>query len=417
MVGNLLEWYDFSLYGYFSPIIARLFFPNYDPFISLISTFAVFAAGFLMRPLGALFFGYLGDRVGRKHALLFSLLLISLPTIFIGLLPTYETAGILAPILLTFLRLLQGLSAGGEYTSSIIFLTEHAKSNRKGFAGSFALFGSGTGMLLGSLACAIVTASYSQENLNSWGWRLPFLFGIFTMIFGFFLRKGAKEPAEFQKIKASGTLAQNPLKEIAQSQKVSIGVMIGFNLLSTIAGYLLYAYMPTYLHKVIGLPLSDALFLNAISLGWFNLVVPFAGLLSDHVGRKVLFLCGATAFAILSYPLFLLFAHGTFLSCLLAMMIFTVMIAMYHGPLPAAMAEFFPVKVRASAVAIAYNFAASLFSGTCPLVASILIQATGNPLSPAFYLMVAALISFTVIALQRVKTPALNAGHSPFHFA
>ena len=344
MAGNLLEWYDFSLYGYFSPVIARLFFPNNDPFISLISTFAVFAAGFLMRPLGALMFGYWGDRLGRKKALLFSLLLISLPTIFIGFLPTYETAGFWAPVLLIVLRLLQGLSAGGEYTSSIIFLTEHARPNRKGFAGSFALFGSGLGMLLGSFACAVVTASCSPESLNSWGWRLPFLFGTITMVFGLILRKRAQETSEFQKMQQSGSLASNPLSEIAQKQKANIGVMMGFNLLSTIAGYLLYAYMPTYLYKVIGLPLSDALFLNVICLAWFNVVVPFAGLLSDYIGRKILFLWGSVAFVLLSYPLFLLISQGTFFSCLLAISIFTVMIATYHGPLPAQMSNSSPFK-------------------------------------------------------------------------
>ncbi len=401
MAGNVLEWYDFSIYGYFTPIIGRLFFPSTDPFISLISTFAVFAAGFFMRPLGALVFGYMGDRYGRKLALLFSLMLIALPTILMGFLPTYEQVGIIAPLLLVVLRLLQGLSAGGEYSSSILFLTEHANQNRRGFSGSFALFGAGVGMLLGSLASALTTHLMSPESLDSWGWRIPFIAGVATAIYGFYLRASATETTPFLQLKDRHALARNPLVDVWKGQLQGITSLIGFNLLSTIAGYLLYAYMPTYLHLVLGMPLSQALFINVLGLGLFNILVPFSGLLSDYVGRKPLFIVGALAFITLSYPLFLLLSQGTFNTCFTAIACFTVFIALYHGPLPATMSEFFPAKVRASAVAISYNFAASLFSGTCPLVCSLLVELTKNPLAPAYYLVFGGIITLLFVALSR----------------
>lgn len=397
VIGNILEQYDFSLYAYFSPLFATLFFPNTDFSAGLLAVFGVYAAGMLMRPLGALLIGYLGDTLGRKQALLISLMMIALPTICIGLLPTYASIGIWAPILLTIFRLIQGLSVGGEYTSSIIYLTENVEQKRRGFAGSFALVGTGTGWLLASLTSMFIMSFLSTEAITSYGWRIPFLLGFLTALYGFIVRAKATETPEFVQLKARKALSAHPLKEALKEQKKKMGIVFGFNLISTVAGYLIYAYFPTFLHKVTGMAMSQALLINTLGLSLFIFLIPLAGYISDLVGSRKLFLIGASAFVLFSYPLFVLLSQGTFAASLSAVIIFTFMISFYHGPLPGFMAEFFPPQVRASSVAISYNFASSLFSGTCPMVASLLIQTTGNSLSPSFYLMLAGLISFIVV--------------------
>jgi MHS family proline/betaine transporter-like MFS transporter len=399
-IGNILEQYDFSLYAYFSTVFATLFFPNIDPNAGTLAVFAIFAVGLLMRPIGGILFGYLGDTFGRKDALFFSLMFMAVPTILIGLLPTYNQIGIWAPALLTLLRMFQGLPVGGEYANSIVYLTENAPVNRRGFAGSFALVGTGIGWLFASLTGGLLLTFFSTEAVHSYAWRIPFLLGGTTAIFGLILRLKAKETIEFTALKEAGKLSPHPVWETLKEQKKKMLTIIGFNLVSTIGGYLIYAYLPSFMNKVIHMPMADALFINTIGLTLFIFLIPLAGFLADRVGSKKVFLAGSAAFFLFSYPLFALLSYGTFISSLSAMILFTVIIALYHGPLPGFMAESFPSKIRASSVSIAYNFASSLFAGTGPLVAAFLVQYTGSSFSPAYYLILAALISFITILSQ-----------------
>jgi MHS family proline/betaine transporter-like MFS transporter len=400
IIGNVLEWYDLTIYGYFSPVIAKLFFPNENPLISLIAAFGIFAAGFLVRPLGAVIFGMLGDRIGRKNALFISIVLIAVPTFLMGLMPTYAQIGLWAPLLLTVLRLLQGLSVGGEFSSSLIYLTENAPASRRGFTGSWIFFGSGLGWLLGSFVSAKVNQGLSPEEVMAWGWRLPFLFGLLTGFFGFYLRYFSRETSLFETLKRNNALATHPVKESLQHSKRGVAITIGLAIFSTIGGYIVYAYMPTHLTHATGMPLADALMINTISLAVFTLLIPFSGMLSDMIGRRTQFMISCTGMILFAVPLFSILHQGHFNQCLGAMLSLTVLMALFQGPFPAMMHELFPTRVRASAIAISYNVTAALFAGTAPLVCTLLIKESGSLLAPAFYLMLAATVTLTVLLSQ-----------------
>jgi MHS family proline/betaine transporter-like MFS transporter len=403
MVGNILEAYDFTLYGYLASLFAKLFFPTQDDFTALLSAFCVFSVGFIMRPIGAIYFGSIGDRIGRRRALLLSILCIAIPTILMGLLPTYNQIGIWAPIFLVLLRLLQGFSTGGEYTVSILYLTEHAPQNRKYLAGSFALLGAGIGWLLGSLACSAVTSWFATDVLMAWGWRIPFLLGSITALFSYIIRSKALETPTFIQFKNAHLLTRNPVRDTLERQKLNLLKVMGYNLLPTVAGFILYAYMPSYLNKVAGIPLNQTLILNTVCLILFNALVPCVGFLADRVNVSKILLGASLGFIGLSYMLFDILYSQNIWGCYLAMVVFSFLIAAYHAPIPTLMAQMFPTNLRASSVGIGYNFTVAAFSGTAPLVASLLINYTNNPLSPAYYLMIVATISMSVVVTELLK--------------
>lgn len=408
LVGNILEWYDFSLFIYLSVIIAKLFFPANDPGVALINTFGIFAAGFLIRPLGSILFGYIGDRFGRKQAMYLSILIISIPTTLIAFLPTYDSIGIYAPLLLAFLRILQGLSVGGEFPSSMLYLTEHAPKERRGFAGSFAFFGSAAGWLLGSFSASIATSYLTEQQMLSYGWRILFSLGILTAIWGIFIRSQASETSEFESIKSKNQLTSNPLSEVVTNRFGMLSALVGLNFLPNIAGYLLFAYMPTYLHKVSGIDFSLALLINSGALLFNMLLVPLVGHLSDRIGRFPLHITSAVGFILLSYPLFGLFSSGSIPLILVGMGVGTILITLYNAPIPATMSELFPSRVRTTGVAVGYTAAACAFGGTCPLIASYLVEKTGNAMVPVYYLIASAIVTlFVAVWVYRTQKSSL----------
>ena len=396
LIGNILEWYDYSLYLYFSSVIAKLFFVE----TNYLATFGIFAVGFLMRPLGAYYFGHLGDRWGRKKALFLSVLLIALPTVVIGLLPTYSTIGILAPLLLTTLRLIQGFSVGGEYPSSISYLIEHSHKNKKGFTGSLALMGAGIGWLLGSWVSAMISSVCTSEQLLSWGWRIPFLLGSVSGLYALHIRNQAQETATFNNMQRS----ENPIKELSAAPLLHV---VGLNVLPTIAGYLLLAFLPTWQSRYMGMELSDALWLNTYALLLNVTLIPLCGMLSDRFGSSILLTIGATGFVTLSYPLFLLLSGG-FGPSFIAMTLFVILLTLSNAPLPAKMAELFPPRIRTTGVALSYNTAVSLFAGTCPLLMTWIIQTTGTPYAPGVYLAIAATTSLMTVLYFAERTKSLK---------
>jgi len=407
VIGNIMEWYDFALYGYFAPVLANLFFPSKDPAVSLISAFGVFATGFLMRPVGAAIFGHFGDRLGRRKALSASVLLMAIATALMGLLPTYSQIGVTAAILLTLLRLLQGISAGGEFTGSISFLVEHAPHSRRGFIGSWTTFSGVSGMILGSGAGALVTFLLSDEALNDWGWRIPFLLGILTGAVGYYLRFGVEESPMFKELKESGKVVQAPIKEAFRDFRREILTAIGVNWLNATVFYTVWVYNTTYLATVIGLPLSSALLINTLSMLFLIIAIPIMGALSDRVGRKPLLISGCVGVACLAYPLYYLLSQGSFGSALIAQLVFVIPISMLQGTMPTTMVELFPTSSRYSALSISYNIAFAIFGGTAPLVATQLISMTGNPLSPSYWLIVGAVVSLlvTLSMKERYREP------------
>lgn len=388
--GNVMEWYDFTVYGYFASIIGRQFFPGGDRLSSLIASFGVFAAGFLMRPVGSLVFGHIGDRVGRKAALTLSVGAMAMPTFLIGLLPTYNQVGVAAPIALTVLRLVQGLSVGGEYTTSFIFLVEQAPPQRRGLLGSCGPFGVAGGLLLGSGIGTLLTSLLDAQAVNDWGWRLPFCFGIAVGLTGLYIRRTLVEPA-------SARLAHSPLVEAFRKQWRSMLRIVGFNVVGAIGFYLCFIYVTSWLRQAEHLAASTAFEINTLAIAILLLLIPLAGALSDRVGRKPVLIAGAGGLLVLAWPLFWLMHHPAVSLVLVGQLGFAMLVSALAGAGPAAMVEAFPRAARCTGLSVGYNLCMAVFGGTAPMVAVYTFQHTHDDLSAAYYLMAAALVSLVVI--------------------
>jgi MHS family proline/betaine transporter-like MFS transporter len=400
-IGNVLEWYDFALYGYFAPVLAGLFFPSEQPSVSLVSAFGVFAIGFLARPLGALLFGHLGDTVGRRDALAWSIMLMAIPTLLVGLLPTYEAIGMAAPVALSCCRFLQGLSVGGEFTGSVTFLVEHAPASQRGYIGSWAGFSAQLGALLGSGVGAAVASSLTQEALHQWGWRIPFLLGSLIALVGWYLRRRVPESPAFERMRRTGTLSASPLREVVSAQRAAVGQVIGLVLLHGVGFYLVYVYLTTHLVRISTVPLGTVLTINTLCMTLLAVLIPLTGSLSDRVGQRSLLILGAAGLAITSPPLFTWFTGDRVAPILIAQVLLTVLLSCYMGPFFAAVAALFPTRHRYTGLSIGYNVASAVFGGTAPLLATLLIEWTGHSLAPSFYLSLCALISLTVALTLR----------------
>jgi MFS transporter, MHS family, proline/betaine transporter len=411
MIGNGLEWYDFAIYGYFATILSKLFFPSADPLVSLIASYGAFAAGFAMRPLGAVLFGYLGDKYGRKVALTFSILMMAIPTAAIGLLPTYQQIGVLAPILLTFIRLLQGLSLGGEFCGAMTFVVEHSGEKNRGLIGSTTIVSLVIGMLAGSLIAATMANLLSKEALETWGWRIPFILGFAIGLVGFYIRNHTKESPEYESAKRNGTLCNRPIKEAFTKHLKPMIISIGIYITVTVPFYILTIFMITYLSKILNYSLADTLLINSISMIVLLVTTLLGGWLSDKYGRKPILVASAFAFLILSYPLFLMIGYNIFTAGI-ALIIFAVILGLYIGPVPTMLVEYFPTGVRFTAMAISYNFCAALFGGTAPMVATFMIRETGNNIIVAWYMIICSIISLISLYFYRdQKNRYLKASH------
>ncbi len=400
IVGNILEWYDFSLYGYFAPIISVLFFPTSNQFLSLLATFGVFAIGFLMRPLGGILFGYFGDRVGRKKTLATAVILMAIPTTLIGLLPTYEQIGISAGVLLTICRLLQGLAVGGEFSGSIVYILEHAPTHRRGLYGSWAMFSAFAGLLLGS-GVAAITGFLPDNLLNTWGWRIPFLLGIVLGGIGLYLRLLMPETPNFVAAQQKRQLVHNPIKHAFKTACLPMFMSIGLVFLPAMGFYLLFVYLSSYMTTFLHIPLRTALSINSLSMLGIILIMPWMGLLSDKIGRKKILYLGAIGFITFSCPLFLLLQQATFMAVLCAQFCFAILVCFAYAAIPATLVELFNTNVRYTAMSFPYNLSNALFGGTAPLVATFLIGMTGNQLAPSFYLIFAGFIMLIFVYLLK----------------
>jgi len=388
VVGNVLEWYDFALFGFFAHQIGTHFFPASDPTASLLAAFGTFAAGFFMRPVGGALFGWVGDRYGRKQALIWSVLAMAFPSFAIGVLPSAATIGFAAPALLLVFRLLQGLAVGGEYMASAVFLVEGSPPGRRGWMGSWGPLGASAGTLLGSAAGAIVNASMSPEAVLAYGWRIPFILGLGVGLGGLAIRRHYLERVPHQ------APAKSPLKEAFTDHwrtmlhlvALIAGISVGF--------YTTFVYAPTWLTQEIGVPARTALWINTLAMGLSLLVIPAAGLASDRFGRRPVLLVATGLFALLAYPLMALMARGETGGIFLGQLGLAVMVAANGGAMPVTMAELAPWRVRCTVMSVAYNIGMALLGGTTPLVAEWLVARTGVRLAPAWYLATAAAITF-----------------------
>lgn len=398
IVGNALEWYDFLLYAYFASVLAPLFFPAKTEFLSLLITFSVFAIGFLVRPLGALVIGRWGDLYGRKKALIYTISLMTIPTVMIGLLPSYASIGIAAPILLTLIRCVQGFAVSGEISSAASFMVEHAHDKRRGFAGSLVMSSAMIGILLGAVVVAILSELMSKEVLHSWGWRIPFLLAGVFGILGLMIRLRASESPEFSAIK---TKQRTPIKSLFLNYKKTIVKGILMTMVVAIGNYFLIGYFTTYLVESKQLMLNQAMIINVIAMLVFAVTLPLAGLLSDHLGRKRIFSLGAILMILFAAPIFMLLTQKTFASAVLAEVLFVIALSPTSGLILTALSELFPTEVRNTGASLCYNTALALFGGTAPLIAITLTQLLHNEIAPAWYIIAGAIISLLSICCMQ----------------
>ena len=397
IVGNVMEWYDFAVYGYFAVVIGKLFFPSEDPAISLIASFGAFAAGFLVRPIGGLVFGRIGDLFGRKRALLLSVLAMAVPTVLIGLLPTHASIGIAAPVAVVALRLVQGLSVGGEYTSSMIYLAEHAPPERRALFASSAMWGCGVGVLLGSGVGALVTNVVDVAVVEAWAWRVPFLVGGIVAAAGTMLRK------RMHVVETSGN-SKRPIRDSFGRHR---GAMIRVALLNVGQGvgfYAAFVYAVTYINEIDGLPEEIAFDLNTASMALLLVFLPLAAILCDRIGRKPLLIAGCGILAFGALPLFELMHSTDAWKVFCGEVGFAVAVSVTGAGLVAANVELMPRAVRCTGLAFAYNTALALFGGTTPLIASWLILRTGDPIAPAYYVAAAGFVSLITAVIFTPET-------------
>jgi MHS family proline/betaine transporter-like MFS transporter len=400
-IGNFIEYFDFVVYGYFAAVIAKLFFPADDPAASLLLTFAVFAISYAARPLGGLVFGHLGDRYGRKTPLAVAILLIAASTTLIGLMPTYETIGIAAPILLTIARLIQGISVGGEYGGATSFISEYAPANRRGFYTGWQTFTIGLALLVGGGVASLLTAALTTDQLYSWGWRLPFLAGLPLGFVGLYLRLKLEETPHFASAQKAQAIEKAPLLTGLRQEWRTI--LIGMGLISAPSAciYIYYIYSPTYLSVVLGFDLALAQRANLYSLAFYCAILPFFALLSDIVGRKPLMLVSTIAVALVTYPAFHLLDPNSFWKTVFGLCLMSLAFAPHSATALCAMSEIMPTKMRYTGLSISLNIPVTLLGGTAPFLATYLVSRTGNLLSPSWIVIGAAILTLLAVIAYR----------------
>jgi len=406
-IGNVLEWFDFVVYGFFAVTIAEVFFPANNPTASLLITFSAFGLAYLVRPLGAIIVGGYTDRKGRKAGLLLSIALMMIGTTLMAVTPGYATIGIAAPILITLSRLLQGFSVGGEFGSAVSFLSEHG-GGRRGFAASWQFATGGIITALASLFGVALTTLLTHDQLVSWGWRIPYFFGMLVGPAGLYIRAKVVETPEFEKAELPPTM---PIMDLLRRHPMPVLLALGISIISNSSFYIL-AYIPTYGQKTLHLPAVTGF--TATLIGGLILAVgcPLAGHWSDKMPRSLLMVITCWLFVLLSYPAFYLMAAWPSLAtCVIAVAFLQLIKAGYSGVLPALLSEQFPVETRAIGVALGFSTAVSIFGGLAPLVATWLIAVTGDALSPSYYLIGTALLSlFALMAIQARRRRASAEG-------
>ncbi|WPO70448.1 glycine betaine/L-proline transporter ProP [Streptomyces sp. KN37] len=403
-LGNAMEWYDFGVYAYLAVIIGKEFFPSGNDTAQTLSSLATFAAAFLVRPIGGMFFGPLGDRVGRKKILALTMIMMSTATLAIGLIPGYASIGVWAPVLLVLCRMVQGFSTGGEYGGAATFIAEYAPDKRRGFWGSFLEFGTLIGYTVAAVLVTTLTALLSDDAMQSWGWRVPFLAAAPLGLIGLYLRLKLDESPAFQKMEeGEGPAAERQKKSFKESfvgqwraMLLCIALVAAFN----VTDYMLLSYMPTYLTQL-GFGETGGLMSIVLVMLILMALINSVGRLSDRVGRKPVLMAGSVGFFVLSLPAFLLIKQGGTAAVFTGLLILGLALVCYLGAMSSSLPALFPTDVRYGSLSIGFNISVSLFGGTTPLVVAALIGATGNDLMPAFYTMLAGLVGIVAVAAMK----------------
>jgi MHS family proline/betaine transporter-like MFS transporter len=388
VAGSALEWYDFAVYAYFATVIGKLFFPSGDSFQQIIASFGAFASGLIARPIGAVIFGYIGDRFGRKKALVYSIRLMVFSTALMGLLPTHAVMGMWAGVLLTVIRIIQGLALGGGFTGTIVFLYEHSAEDKKSTYSSWAPFSLVSGFILGAFVAGFMSLVFDKQQIESFGWRIPFIISFVGKFIADYVKHKLSDPEEFSK------------QQEAEGSKKSSGwsffsnlccnhwkglVLVTLTDALTACGYFLIAvFFTTYFETILGMERGDVLLIQSLNMVFLALLILLGGRMADYVGKRTQMLIASLALAVLAYPLFLLMEERTVMGAFLGQLGIIFLFAMYYGPIPATICSMFPTKVRLAGVSIAHNFAMAAFGAYAPSWATSLVKHCGSVTVPAW---------------------------------
>lgn len=414
VIGNGLEWFDFGIYGMFAVIISRLFFPAGDSLTSLLMAMATFGLAFVVRPIGGVLIGLYADRVGRKAALTLIIMLMAAGTGMIGLTPSYATIGIAAPLLIILARMLQGLSAGGEFASATAMLFEFSPKHRRGFIGSFQMCSQAFAFALGGAVAYLLTVNLSPADLESWGWRVPFILGMLIGPVGYYIRSRVDESPEFTEfLRTRPARVKTPFTEILKRYPRQLFSTFGIVVVGTASSYVVLIYMPLFAAAQLGIPMGAAqlaLFCGGLCL---LALCPVAGHLSDRYGRHRVMLPAVLLYGALAYPLLSsLMALPTAGGLIAYVVSSCILMSFFWGPSPAALAEAFPVQFRSTGVSLVYNLGVMIFGGLAPFVNGWLTKVTGDKVAPAYYIILTVIIGALAIAQigkpARTLTPALQ---------
>ncbi|CAL9638145.1 Proline_betaine transporter [Streptomyces sp. enrichment culture] len=411
-LGNAMEWFDFGIYAYLAGTIGRVFFPSGSETAQLLSSFATFAVAFLVRPIGGMVFGPMGDKIGRKKVLALTMILMAIGTCAIGLLPTYAAVGFWSPLLLILFRLLQGFSTGGEYGGASTFIAEYAPDKRRGFFGSFLELGTLAGYTCAAGLVTALTAGLGTEAVDAWAWRIPFLVAGPLGVVGLYLRMRLDDTPAFLKLEegnvhvsdaatAVETTARGDLAKIFRQHWRMLVLCVALVGAYNITDYMLLSYMPTYLSDELHYSETHGLLILVVTMIALMLVINQVGRISDRYGRKPVLMTGMLGFFVLSAPSFLLVRQGSMLAVAGGMLMLGLSLVCLLGTMSAALPAMFPTSVRYGSLSVGYNLSTSLFGGTTPLVITALIGATGSEMMPAYYAMAAALVGVVAVACMK----------------
>jgi len=399
-IGNVFEWFDFVVYGFFAVTLAEVFFPTGNSTVSLLVTFGAFGLAYLVRPLGAIVVGGYTDRAGRKNGLMLSIALMMIGTTMMAITPGYATIGLAAPIIITIARLLQGFSVGGEYGSAVTFLGEHG-GRRRGFSASWQFATGGMITVLASLFGVTLTTLLTHQQLVDWGWRIPYFFGLLLGPAGLYIRAKVAETPEFLEADKPPTI---PLSDLLRRHPLPVLLALGISIISNASFYLLL-YIPTYGVKQLHLPAYTGFVATLVGGVILAIGCPLAGHWSDKIARPLIMVIMCSLFVLTAYPSFyLMVAFPSLAACIIAVGWLNLVKAGYSGVLPSLMAEQFPVDTRAIGVSLGYSISVTIFGGFAPFIATWLIARTGDPLSPSYYLMFTALLSLVSLIAIRWRT-------------
>lgn len=406
MIGNWFELFDFIIYGYFAAQIGHAMFPAADPVTVILSSFATYGVGFVMRPVGSMVLGSLGDRHGRKAALVFTMLLMAGSTCATGLIPGYASIGLAAPVLLVICRLLQGFAAGGEWGGATTFLVEYAPPGRRGLFGALQQLSTSLAIVSAVSVALLLNSILSAEALQAWGWRVPFVAGVLVAPLGFYLRSRVPETPRFRAEDAADATPHYPLREALTIHRRAVATIFGLVIIWTVAGYTYGAFLVSFATQILGINPSWALAGTLVGACTNILIIPLTGWASDYVGRKPFLIASAAGFLLVSIPLFhLMEAHRNGWSIIITTASAGIFSGMFSGVAPTFLCELLPTRVRYTALSVGYNLAVMLFGGFAPFIATLLVKETGLLISPAFYITACAAVSLVVILQLKAPDP------------